>query len=113
MLDGAKVREEESVPSYFFARGSQTGRMVAPEEERAMWVRYHRANAVLQHYERRDVIGRSRIFAEAEFLRASQDLWRRALERGVALRAPPPRTPMLGESDSEARALAGTRPPPR
>lgn len=81
-----------------------------------MWVRYHRANVVLQHYERRNVIGRSRIFAEAEFLRASQALWRRALERGVALRAPS-RTegatalPVLGESYLEARAVAGATPP--
>ena len=78
-----------------------------------MWVRYHRANAVLQHYERRNVIGRSRIFAEAEFLRASQALWRRALERGVALRAAS-RTEAataLGESYLEARAVAGAAPP--
>lgn len=40
-----------------------------------LWVRYHEANSILKHYERRCICGRSKIMMEARYLVAEERLW--------------------------------------
>lgn len=50
------------------------------------WIRYHEANAILKHYERHNVVGKSRIFAEADYFRAAASLWTLVLRRAAQCR---------------------------
>ena len=49
-----------------------------PDTNTRLWIKFNETNAILKHYERNNVIGKSRIYAEANFFRAAQAVWSQA-----------------------------------
>ena len=51
--------------------------------ETLLWIEYRHRESILKYYERKNLVGKERIFAEADMYRAAQDLLNYVLEKKV------------------------------